>query len=521
MSAPITIVDLFSGPGGLGEGFSSIRRSNGSHAYKIAISVEKDKAAHKTLRLRAFLRQFDEFPEEYSTWLGDKIKEPDWAALYPDEWRAAEEEAICAELGKKETTKALSKRIRQVRKQAGDRTVLIGGPPCQAYSLVGRARNAGIKGYRPENDQRNFLYQEYCRVLSEFQPTIFVMENVKGMLSSTVRGRAVFEKVMDDLEASGPGYSLIALSKEGMSLERPNPKDFVVRAEEHGVPQERHRVIIVGIQTELADKLTGKSWPRLEKWPERVSVKDVLGGMPKLRSGVTTRENLINGTKPQDTFEDWKRAVQEAFEKVASTAAQFPGRRKRKFMANLEKAGRNLLSKTSAERASCAKAPLPASLHPELRDFLIGSSGHALPNHETRGHMISDLARYLYAACFAETQEVSPKAREFPQALAPKHANWKSGKFNDRFRVQLWKSPSKTITSHIKKDGHYFIHPDPSQCRSLTVREAARLQTFPDDYRFLGSRGDQFEQVGNAVPPFLAKQIAAAILPVFEFLEEG
>ena len=119
-----------------------------------------------------------------------------------------------------------------------------------------------------------------------------------------------------------------------------------------------------------------------------------------------------------------------------------------------------------------------------------------------RSHIIEDLYRYLFVACFARVKGRSPKLSDFPLTLLPKHENVGKGveenKFADRFRTQLYGEPSKTVTSHISKDGHYFIHPDSGQCRSLTVREAARIQTFPDNYYFCGSRTQQFHQVGNA-----------------------
>ena len=203
MSEPVQIVDLFCGPGGLGEGFSSCRGSDGSRAYEIAVSIEKDRAAHKTLRLRAFLRQFEEYPPDYYSWIAGKHECPDWKELYPRQWKAAENEALCAELGKPETAAILSERISATKRLAGDRTLLIGGPPCQAYSLAGRSRNAGIRDYRPKDDDRHFLYREYCRVLNELNPAVFVMENVKGMLSSSVEGLAIFEQVVSDLRARG------------------------------------------------------------------------------------------------------------------------------------------------------------------------------------------------------------------------------------------------------------------------------------------------------------------------------
>ena len=148
-----------------------------------------------------------------------------------------------------------------------------------------------------------------------------------------------------------------------------------------------------------------------------------------------------------------------------------------------------------------------------LKDWLLDENLKYVLNHDTRGHMESDLLRYAFCAVHAKLNEgVSPKSRDFPKELAPNHKNWESGDHADRFRVQPANSFSKTITSHIAKDGHHFVHYDPKQCRSLTVREAARLQTFPDNYYFEGERTNQYVQVGNAVPPFLAKQIGKVVM---------
>ncbi|WP_415713064.1 DNA cytosine methyltransferase [Maridesulfovibrio sp.] len=137
-------------------------------------------------------------------------------------------------------------------------------------------------------------------------------------------------------------------------------------------------------------------------------------------------------------------------------------------------------------------------------------------NHTTRGHIAPDLHRYLFVSAYTAINGVSPKLHDFPESLLPKHKNAKSGAFCDRFRAQGYEGQATTVTCHISKDGHYFIHPDPTQCRSLTVREAARIQTFPDNYFFCGPRTSQYTQVGNAVPPLLARRIADSLSSLFD-----
>ena len=513
MVKPVAVVDLFSGPGGLGEGFSACY-GPGHRRYQIVLSVEKNRFAHSTLLLRAFLRKFQTgLPSEYYEFLNGTISEPNWPHLYPEEWRAALEETRCLELGKSETTAFLKQKIKELRDEYGDRTVLIGGPPCQAYSIVGRARSAGIADYIPHKDERHFLYQKYVEVVATLRPAATVMENVTGMLSSAVKGDSIFRKVMADLRnAAGPdSYRLFALSPStnaDYANAEPLPSDFIVRTEDHGIPQARHRVIIVGLRRDIAENLPVRLLPRLERRKGKVCVADVIGAMPTLRS------HLSRG----DSTAAWKAAIWKASELVKSSSLPLslpPGARN-EFLSAVSSARKvaDGYIPLSSEEHGCVG--LPDSCPVCLRDWIYDERLERLPNNDTRAHMPADLARYLFAAAFGHACKRTPMAADFPLVLAPNHKNWRSGKFNDRFRVQLADQPSSTITSHISKDGHYFIHPDPGQCRSLTVREAARLQTFPDNYFFKGSRTQQYIQVGNAVPPYLALQIAESLWKVLE-----
>ncbi|RSY88067.1 DNA cytosine methyltransferase [Sphingomonas koreensis] len=496
MSRVFKTVDLFAGPGGLAEGFSSLRNANGSKVFDIALSVEKEPSAFSTLRLRAFTRQFQEIPANYYSYIDGDISRAELIERHPAEWHAAEDETAMLELGTEQAQALLDPCLDRIHDEACGNTIVIGGPPCQAYSLVGRARNRGIKDYDPAADHRHFLYREYIRILGRLQPVAFVMENVKGILSSKVGGESIFDRVLEDLRAAGgaPGsYTLLPLVADV----RGRHAGHVIRSENFGIPQCRHRVILLGIRSDILKGGAGRdgSEPALEP-ATQTSVASVLEGMPALRSGLS---------RTVDTPEAWQVAVVSAF-RTAASACRAEGT----WLNAVAKS----LSRYAAELQSADHVPPRSSTDlASVRDNRLGAwladpRLTALPNHESRGHMESDLARYAFAATFAEIFSRSPKADEFPSGLAPDHQNWDSGKFADRFRVQLWGAPSTTVTSHISKDGHYFIHPDPLQCRSLTVREAARLQTFPDNYFFEGNRTQQYVQVGNAVPPLLARQIA-------------
>ena len=415
------------------------------------------------------------------------------------------------ELGSSTAIQKIDERLKEIKKDHAGNVILIGGPPCQAYSLVGRARNKGKEGYVASEDHRHFLYKEYIRILQTLMPAAFVMENVKGLLSSSVGGERIFDRVLDDLRNVGGGaYRLVPLSpRSGQSsfanMLHPSASDFVVRAEDHEIPQSRHRVIIVGIRADVAASMDGSKIGAefLPRSKRLVTVKDVLKGMPRLRSGLSDRD---------DSEEAWRSETSRTMREVLKTIVG-PSDEEKISLKDLGRAAAVALATTTRvyRRTGGAYANVPASCPGDLQGWLFDQKLKHFPNNETRGHMLADLGRYFYAALYGQIVGISPKAKDFPEELAPDHANWETGKFADRFRVQLWDAPATTVTSHISKDGHYFIHPDHGQCRSLTVREAARLQTFPDNYFFKGNRTQQFVQVGNAVPPFLARKIATAI----------
>ncbi|BBN54403.1 restriction endonuclease subunit M [Pseudomonas chlororaphis subsp. aurantiaca] len=514
---PLQVVDLFAGPGGLGEGFSSL---NEGRSFDVLVSAEVDPFARSTLRLRAFYRALKKHNpaalDDYYYYCETAGASQPWTSNSYKEWQHADAEARQIKLGSVEGNADLD-RILEGRLDTRKPWVLIGGPPCQAYSIVGRARNKGNAEYKAEDDHRHFLYREYLRIIQSKRPAVFVMENVKGILSSKVGGTQIFPQILQDLAdpdaalgiKDGPGtkYKICSLVSDdiyesGMDPNSLDFSNFVIRAEDYGIPQGRHRVILVGVSEDYVDRI---SEHKLET-ALPVTVGEVLGSLPPLRSTLS---------RGNDTPDKWCSEILKHLETLHSDLLS-SGKKdinlemKLKIFRDSFSGGRldngGLRVRKTGSWSGAVKSK-------ELNSWLLDDRLGVWLNHEARSHMSADLKRYIYASVFAQTHHFSPKGhQEFNlPGLAPEHKNWESGKFSDRFRVQLDHQHASTITSHISKDGHYFIHYDPNQCRSLTVREAARLQTFPDNYFFLGNRTQQYHQVGNAVPPLLARKIARVV----------
>lgn len=486
----IPVVDLFAGPGGLNEGFTSV--SDG-RTFQTAASFEMDPVACRTLRLRSALRTIrtaeGAFPHAYFDFLDGRVSFDQLidSNTMKAAWKDAGEEVHNIELGPDshpETEAVIRSRLAMFER--GKDFILLGGPPCQAYSLAGRSRRGKTADF--EEDVKHFLFREYLHIIRQFRPAAFVMENVKGLLSSThsrseSAGNRMFDLILSDIVAAGYEVRSLVVPGEPAALA---PSDYIIRSEDYGVPQTRHRVILFGVRDDLQSLSS-----RVLRASAAPSVRHMIEGFPSLRSRVRPLGQDDPGT--------WGMHRNQG-------ASHAPGRPPG---AVPDGWGVPLGGGRVRDRGQ----DLPA------RAWVRQAQPRHIVQHEARGHMASDIERYAYASKSALESGMSPRLRHYPDRLLPDHKNArdKNVPFADRFRVQTWDAPSTTVVSHISKDGHYYIHPDPDQARSLTVREAARLQTFPDNYLFAGSRTQQYHQVGNAVPPYLARQIGSILA---EFMQQ-
>lgn len=481
------IIDLFAGPGGLNEGFSNVYDEDSKNVFETRASFEMDKHACQTLRLRETYRRLKRSNSDLTGYYDYIEGRKTWEQVYQGSFRQAYQQAAPqvqqVELG--ESSRPTTDAVIAEKLGPEDQRphwVLIGGPPCQAYSLAGRSRRKSDESF--STDHKHFLYREYLHILSRFKPSIFVMENVKGLLSSKNGEDGMFQTILNDLSQlpSGVRYEVRSIVVNGNPSDL-KPNDFIIKAENYGVPQKRHRVILLGVRSDIAGDV-----PRyaIEQCDELVTVRDALTELAPVCAAISNR-------KPKRDL-DWKALEASALASLPEQREHFPPTQKIGSLA-----------------ASSYKT-------------WIGDGRLKTPiQHAPRAHMVSDLVRYRIMAEMASRLGKSPKYTDLPKDLYPDHKNVtaETTPFTDRFRVQIWESPATTIVSHISKDGHYYIHPDPDQNRSLTVREAARLQSFPDNYFFEGARTQQFHQVGNAVPPLLSRKIGKLVAKMLASLPQN
>jgi len=410
----MNFIDLFAGAGGLSEGFIRAGFTPVAH-------VEMDEAACYSLKTRTAYHYLKANNKEdiYVSYLKGNI---DRNQLYDQIPPQLLDSIINLPIGPENNKKIHGIIQNQLKNKKVD--LIIGGPPCQAYSLVGRARSAnGMEG-----DPRNYLYKEYANYLEKYQPKMFVFENVLG-LKSAKKGKYLGEMKKLFLKK---GYQI---------------KLFTVEANRFGVLQNRKRIIIIGWKKEFEPVI-----PDLEKidLATKDTVQQIFSDLPRLMAGEGDDKN----------------------QKYA------------------QKANKYLKEK-------------------ELRNGI-----NVLTQHITRPHTEQDKEIYRIAVKKWNSEGKRLDYNDLPDRLKT-HKNRSS--FFDRFKVVAQDLKyAHTVVAHIAKDGHYYIHPDIDQNRSISVREAARLQSFPDDYYFEGvkqgsNRTAAFKQIGNAVPPLMAYEIAMRI----------
>ena len=417
MAYTFNFIDLFAGAGGLSEGF--IRAGFTPIAH-----IEMNKYACDTLRSRMayhYLKQHNRL-EEYIKYLKEKQEGESGQKL----WEKFPDEVIDSVINKEISDETLADIFIKVDKLKGNKQVdfIIGGPPCQAYSIVGRARD-------PKNmkkDPRNFLYKYYLQFLKRYEPKMFVFENVPGILSA--QNGIHLENILKGIDKAGYKIELKKL-----------------KASDYGVLQNRERVIIVGWRKELNLK-----YPELEKEENPYKIlPDLFSDLPERQQGEGSLTDIVQYVAPATGY---------------------------------------------------------------LQQSKVRNSLDFTTQHIARPHNLIDLEIYKRAIKLWLEKKARLNYADLPPELQ-KHNNKQA--FLNRFQVVNHEGCCHTVVAHIAMDGHYYIYPSLKQIRSITVREAARIQSFPDDYYFEGSRTAAFKQIGNAVPVILAEKIANKIKEQFTY----
>lgn len=436
-------IDLFAGCGGLSEGFRQA-------GFEVISHIEMDRWACETLITRSIYYYLKKFQRGniYNKFLRNEISHDDILNKYPEIKEIISYTIVQSELVT-ETFDQILKKVDAARKfhNAPGFHAVISGPPCQPYSIVGRARDPD----RMQLDNRHFLYKHYLKIIENLQPDFFVFENVPGLISAKFNGNGMLAQILDDFRNLSPRYEIAP----GFNEYSKKPREYIIDSSKYGIPQKRKRIILIGYRKTLISKnhyIKNIFRVILNSEKSRYggsTVADAIGDLPPL--------------KPGEGSDSW-----------------------------------------FGEYTSNPFTPFQEKMRK-------GSPG--ILNHRARTHMSSDLERYKFFIEYHpngnRNATLLDLMKEKPE-LIPAHNHL--DKFINRFKVQWWSQPSSTIVAHICRDGHYYIHPDIHQCRSFTVREAARCQSFPDNFKFEGPRTEQFKQVGNAVPPELAKIIASKIL---------
>jgi len=448
-------VDLFAGSGGLSEGFRQV-------GFDILAQIEMDKWACETLRTRHFYYGLKKAHKLflYHKYLKNEYSLEKILVNFNELETSIKHRVIQSTFGIDSTNDIITK-IEASKKLHGASHyhVVLGGPPCQPYSLAGRARDP----FRMEKDDRHFLYRYYLDMLECLQPDFFVYENVPGLFTARSKGKEIFIKMLKDFSSLNPPYIITPPLEQIYE----DPCSYILDSADFKVPQRRKRLILIGYKKSL-DTLNlelQKVFTKLQKKALRnrkkglLTVDDAIGDLPSL--------------KPREGSDDWF-GYYEQNEILKN------------YQIKMRKNSRGVL------------------------------------NHKARTHMYSDLKRYKFFIENHKNGNGSATLKDLKNSrpdLIPNHRHL--DKFLDRFKVQWWNKPSSTIMAHISKDGHYYIHPDIDQCRSFTVREAARCQSFPDNFKFEGPRTHQFIQVGNAVPPLLAYEIARVLMKELKKIYES